>query len=490
MSGHHSAIRAAVLLVSGTLGGCMTAADFPLERGFVDVSTGARPVTKTESVWVTNAAQSAAVDAEVRRLVKGRTIDADTAVRVALINNRGLQAAYADLGTSVAELWQESLPVNPTITLGASGNSMTQAIEGAIVNNLLSLATRGRRVDIAQTRVRQAQQQAIAETLRLAAETRRAYIEAAAAWGVVMELDRATVAADAAAELALELGRTGAWTKAEQARQQAFYAELTAETARARLAARGAKERLTRHLGLWGETLTYQVPNGLADLPRRLSDQSAIERLALENRADLKVAKLELEALAKSYGLAEATRYVSDLVLTTGADVEREVETEENEEGQERTDITNRVGGRVEVEFEIPIFDTGEARLRSAELETMRAANLLAERAVNVRSEARAAYVAYRGTYEIARQYRDAVVPLRRTIEAEAVLTYNGMITNTFDLLLDTRERINSVRAALEARRDFFLAEVDVTAAIYGGGVEGATPDAEVAEAGGGGEAE
>ena len=94
----------------------------------------------------------------------------------------------------------------------------------------------------------------------------------------------------------------------------------------------------------------------------------------------------------------------------------------------------------------------------------MRAANLLAERAVNVRSEARAAYVAYRGTYEIARHYRDAVVPLRRTIEAEGVLSYNGMITNTFDLLLDTRERINSVRAALEARRDFFLAEVDVTA--------------------------
>lgn len=468
--------RLTVLIGGTVLSGCIAPETFPIDRGFTEVSVGARGVTKAESVWVTSAAQSAAIDAEVRALVKGRTIDAETAVRVALLNNRGLQAAYADLGTSVAELWQESLLENPSVAVGISGNSMTQVIEGAIISNLLSLATRERRIAIAQTRVLQAQQEAIEATLRLAAETRRAFIDASAAWGVVVELNRANVTADAAAELALELGRTGAWTKAEQARQQAFYAELTAETARAKLAARLAKERLTRQLGLWGENLTYQVPNGLPELPRTVCDQSTIERLALQNRADLEIAKLELEALARSYGLTEATRYVTDLQLTAGAEIEREVETEENEDGTTSENATNRLGGRAEIEFEIPIFDTGAVRLRKAELATMRAANLLAERAVNVRSEARAAYLSYRGTYDIARQYRDAVVPLRRIIEGEAVLTYNGMITNTFDLLNDTRIRIDSLRAALEARRDFYLAEVDVTAAIYGGGVEGAEP--------------
>ena len=44
--------------------------------------------------------------------------------------------------------------------------------------------------------------------------------------------------------------------------------------------------------------------------------RTAIEAEALKNRVDLEIAKLELEALARSYGLTEATRYVTDLVLT------------------------------------------------------------------------------------------------------------------------------------------------------------------------------
>lgn len=71
----------------------------------------------------------------------------------------------------------------------------------------------------------------------------------------------------------------------------------------------------------------------------------------------------------------------------------------------------------------------------------MRAANLLAEKAVNVRSEARSAYQAYHSNYDIARHYRNSVVPLRTKIEEESLLTYNGMLTNTFELLADSREK-------------------------------------------------
>lgn len=472
---------ASAVTLAGFLSGCVSAAEFPIDRGFAAVSAGAEPVTKSRSVWATNAVQQAQNEAEVHSLVTDRTIDADTAVRVALLNNQDLQAAYADLGLSVAALWQESLPVNPRLSLGVNTTTdiLTQAVEGAVIANVLSYATRGRRVAIAETRVRQAQQRAIEATLRLAHETRRAYYEAAAAWGVVIELNRALVAADAAAELAAELGKTGAFSKVEQARQQAFYAELTSEKARAVMAARLAKEELTRRLGLWGARLSYEVPNGLPPLPRSIPDQSAIERLALQNRADLKIAKLELEALARSYGLTKATRFVTDLEVAAGLELEREEEVDEGD-----TTVTNRLTPRLEADFAIPIFDTGEARLRTAELKIMRATNLLAARAVAVRSEARAAHTAYRGTYDIAKHYRDAVVPLRKTVEDEAVLTYNGMITNTFDLLADTRARIESVRASLEARRDFFLAEVDVAAAIWGGGVAGSEPaETEVAEA-------
>ena len=72
----------------------------------------------------------------------------------------------------------------------------------------------------------------------------------------------------------------------------------------------------------------------------------------------------------------------------------------------------------------------------------MQAANLLAEKAVNIRSEARSAYTGYRSNYDIARHYKNSVLPLRVKIEEESLLTYNGMITNTFELLSDTREKL------------------------------------------------
>ena len=145
---------------------------------------------------------------------------------------------------------------------------------------------------------------------------------------------------------------------------------------------------------------------------------------------------------------------------------------------------------QIELEFAIPIFDSGKARMRKAEYAYMQAANRLAEKAVNIRSEARSAYTAYRSSHEIARHYRDAVLPLRKAVEEESLLTYNGMITNTFDLLADTRARIDTQLMAVNARRNFWLAEADLAAATFGAGpMEGARTGAavNVAAAEGGG---
>ncbi|MCY1300275.1 Outer membrane efflux protein [compost metagenome] len=234
-------------------------------------------------------------------------------------------------------------------------------------------------------------------------------------------------------------------------------------------------------MGLWGSDVDYQVPNRLPSLPKGVMKRDLIEAEALQRRVDLQMAKLDLDATAKSYKLTEATRYVTDLELLTGFETERE-----KEDGDVQTETT----GIAELEFVIPIFDSGKARMRKAELAYMRSANLLAEKAVNVRSEARSAYQAYRSNYDIARHYRNSVVPLRTKIEEESLLTYNGMITNTFELLADSREKVNSILLAVNAKRDFWLAEANLAPAIYGGGAGAASGETEVAaaaESGGGG---
>ncbi|MBY4631860.1 TolC family protein [Rhizobium croatiense] len=471
------------------LSGCVTGAEYSSKQaGFASVADKTAIVTTKQAVWIQNQNQARSAAAQVKSLLaRKKTLDVEIAVQIALLNNKGLQAAYADLGDSAADAWQSTMFINPTVSIGTTGIGTPEleafkTIEGMITTNILALATRNRDVAIADTRFRQAQLTAAVKALQLAADTRRAWIGAVAAWETVGQLQRAQAAADAASELAEKLGETGAMTKGAQAREHVFVAELAGETAKARLSARLAKEELTRLMGLWGTDLDYQVPNSLAPLPKIVAKRDAIEAEALRNRIDLQVAKLEIEAIARSYGLTEATRYVTDLEILTGFETEREIEDDEKK---------TRTTSQVELEFAIPIFDTGKARMRKAELAYMRAANQLAEKAVNVRSEARAAYEAYRSNYDIARHYRNNVVPLRTKVEEESLLSYNGMITNTFELLADTRDKINAILLSVNAKRDFWLAEANLAPAIYGGGAGTLSAETEVAAAsessGGGG---
>lgn len=472
---------AAIAVFPAILGGCVSNAEYAKkEAGFATVSATTRAVAAKDAVWIQNQQQAKSLSTQVKALLsRKKTLDVETAVQIALFNNKGLQAAYADLGDGAADAWQTTMLLNPTVSVGLKGIGTPEleafrTIEGAITTNILALITKKRDVKLADTRFRQAQLNAAIQTLRLATETRHAWINTVAAYENVGQLQRAQTAADAASELAEKLGETGAMAKGPQAREHAFAAELTAEAAKARLAARLAKEELTRLMGLWGSDMDYQIPNSLPPLPKTIAQRDMIEADALGNRIDLRVAKLELEASARSYGLTEATRYVTDLELLTGFEAERS-----SEDGRKKTELT----GSAEIGFAIPIFDSGKARMRKAELAYMRAANKLAEKAVNVRSEARSSYQAYRSSLDIARHYRNNVVPLRARVEEQSLLTYNGMITNTFELLTDTREKINAILLSVNAKRDFWLAEANLAPAVYGGGSSSAP--AEVASASG-----
>lgn len=477
---------ATTLCLPFLLGGCVTAAQYASrDAGFTNVSARTSEATGKQAVWVQNRAEAQATQARVKSLMAaGKSLDVETAVQIALLNNKGLQAAYADLGESAATAWQSTMLVNPRVGIGLTGIGTPglrayQAIEGVVVTNILALATLKKNVEIADTGFRKAQLGAALKTLQLAADTRRAWITAVAAWENVGQLAQAQTAADAASELAVKLGEAGSLNKEGQAREQVFYAELTGQIARARLEARLAKEELTRLMGLWGADIEYTIPNRLPPLPKALTKRDMIEAEALQRRVDLQMAKLDLEATARSFKLTEATRYVTDLEIRSGFETERELEDGE---------IHKQTTGNAELEFVIPIFDSGQARMRESELAYMRAANLLAEKAVNVRSEARSAYQAYRSNYDIARHYRNSVVPLRTKIEEQSLLTYNGMITNTFELLADSREKVNSSLLAINAKRDFWLAEASLAPAIYGGGTGAAAgAETEVAAAGGGG---
>lgn len=488
--------RSAVIAVStaAMLAGC---AKFTPDGGMSTVQYVAEKGLQKDVDRIRNDADAAAAEARVRGILASG-LTADKAVQVALLNNRGLQAAFAELAMIEAESVEAGLPPSPTFSVGrlvgalAAGPTIGSIveIERHVLVNVLSLITLPRRRDIAEQRFRQAQLRAGEAVLRIAADARRAYFRAVASAQSVAFLEEAKTAAEAASEIAKRLGETGALNKLDQAREHVFYADLGAQLAAAKLRRGSDRERLIRLMGLWGNDANLRVPARLPNLPARPKPLQAIEAEAIEKRIDLAIARMDLVILAKSYGLTRSTRFINVLEVAGMRSLERETETTTHPPPEEPEIERAKTRWRsLELEIQIPIWDLGQARTRKAEETYLQAVHRIAERAVNIRSEVREAYSGYRGSWDIAMHYQKEVVPLRKIISDETMLRYNAMIADLSALLIDARARIMSNIAAIEAQRDFHIAKADMRVAIIGGGVGGGGGDAPKTAAAGGGEA-
>ena len=121
-----------------------------------------------------------------------------------------------------------------------------------------------------------------------------------------------------------------------------------------------------------------------------------------------------------------------------------------------------------ELELPLPFFDWGGARNARAQATYLQSTARVRDMAVKARSEAREAYHGYRTAYDLARHYRDEIVPLRKFINNELVLRYNGMLASVWEVLADTRLQVMSINSAIEAQRDFWLAEADLQTPLTG----------------------
>jgi outer membrane protein TolC len=439
-------IAGAALLL---LAGCAT---FAPDGGFDRVAELTRERTGQAPRWQRSAPDGAAVRARVGELLS-EPLTADAAVEMALLNNPGLQAGFETLGIAEAELVRAGRMRNPTFSFSRQKGGGHLEIERAIVFDVLALITLPLSYGIEQQRFAQTQLDVAARAVSVANEARHAYYGAVAAGELAKYYEQVKETADASAELARRMVEAGNFSKLAQMREQAFYADATTQLARARHQASAERERLVRALGLSGDAVAFRLPDRLPELPKAPLDPQDAERTAIEKRLDVQAAKRATELYAQSLGLTKATGFVN--VLHAGY-----ANTSESDE--------HRRDG-FEIELELPLFDFGTSRLARAESQYRQALQRTAEVAVNARSQVREAYSAYRTSYDIARHYRDEIVPLRRKISDENLLRYNGMLIGIFELLADAREQVASVTASVEAKRDFWLASSSLQTVLLSG---------------------
>jgi outer membrane protein TolC len=441
-------VAAASLVV--LFAGCTT---FSKDGGFNTVSNVATERLGKDTTWVKTDADRDAVAKRTQELL-AKPLDMDGAVQIALLNNPGLQATYSELGISEAALVQANRLPNPGFTFSRATSSGTNEllINRVLSFGVLSLLTLPAATHIESRRFEQTKLTTADAMLTVAADARRAYVKAVAAQQALTYSGQVKDAGEAAAQLAQRMQQAGNFSKLDYEREQAFYAESVAQFARSGRAAVAAREQLTRKMGLWGSAAQYTLPDRLPDLPKDRPELTDVERFAMQKRLDIQAGKLDTQSISSSLGLTQATRFIN--VLDVGY-----LNNFESDRGKERG---------FEISVDVPIFDWGSAKVARSKAIYLQSVNRLAQTAINARSEVRESYSAYVTDYDIARHYRDEVVPLRKAISDEMLLRYNGMLASAFELLSDSRDQVGAVNSYIDALKEYWLAETDLQQTVGG----------------------
>ncbi|WP_395140650.1 TolC family protein [Schlegelella aquatica] len=396
-------------------------------------------------------------------------LDAQGAWRVALLNSPALQALIAQSWAAQATAVQSGRLPNPRLALERLTRGDETEIGRVLSFGLLELLALPWRAGQAERAAEAARLQLAADVLRVGAQVRQQWVRAVAAQQLAQYHEQVRDAAHASADLARRMQAVGNYSRLQRDREQAFYADATAQLARARQAAVAEREALVRLLGLSPQQASpLRLPDRLPDLPGEPRPAQQVADAAKQERVDLRLAQRRLAAADAQRTLARWTS-LTDIEL-----------------GVVRNSETHQPTQRgFELELTLPLFDAGQARRAGASAEAIAALNQVHQVQIEATSTLRERYAAYRTAYDLARHLRDEVVPLRQRIVDEMLLRYNGMLGSVFELLAESRTHIGSVIGAIEAQRDFWLADAALDAAILGVPAEGASLLTQAPAAGG-----
>ncbi len=256
-----------VVLIAGAavLGGC---ASFSADGGFAPVEQAAKAQLGKEVRWIRSDADQDAIDQRVAELL-AKPLSVDDAVQLALLNNRGLQATFNELGITEAEVVQAGRLPNPGFSFARLRRGDEIELERSFHFNLARLLTLPLVGRLEARRFEQTKGMVAMRVLALAADTRKAYFNALAAEESVRYMRQVMQAAQASAELARRMEQVGNFNKLQRAREQSFYADAALNLARAEQAQAATRERLTRLLGVWGAQAQFASARATSRLAQR-----------------------------------------------------------------------------------------------------------------------------------------------------------------------------------------------------------------------------
>jgi outer membrane protein, heavy metal efflux system len=391
---------------------------------------------------------------DARRFL-GKPLTADTAVEIALLNNRSLQANFEEVGLSAADLIEAATIPNPRFDLAVripdKPPSGTYIGYGTAID-FLSIIMIPLKKRVAKDHLEMAALQVGHDILELVSQVKVAFYSLQASQQLWQRLKTIAETNAGALDLAQRQHQAGNISDLALAEEQAIYTRSHLDNATTEEELRQNRERLNRLLGLWGPDTKWQIDGALTEIPNFELQSAELERLALSQRLDLQAAYLSVEAQAKNLGLTKSFRLLG--ALDFGVESERE------------TDAQTRTGPTFAIE--LPIFNQGQARIARGEAALRQAQDRFEALAISVRSQIRELGDELVTKRQIALSYQDELLPIQRRILNDSVAQYNAMQINDFQLFATKAEEERTEREYIEAVRDYWITRTELEEAVGG----------------------
>src|SRR6202048_3292261 len=391
---------------------------------------------------------------EARQLLR-KPLTVDTAVQIALLNNRPLQATFEEIGLSAADLLEAATIPNPRFDLAIrcpdKPPSGTYVDYGAAID-FLSIIMIPLKKQVAKVQLEATALRVADTTLELVLQVKSAFYSLQASQQLLKRFKVIVDTNAASLDLAQRQHEAGNITDLALAQQQSSYSRSRFDVATTEAEIRRNREKLNRLLGLWGTDTDWQIAGELPEVPSSDLPMRGLERLAISQRLDLQAGYLQVTSQVKNLGLTKSFRLVG--AVDFGVNSERE------------TDSQTRTGPTFAIE--LPIFNQGQARIARGEAALRQAQDKFEALAIDLRSEIRELRDELASKREIARFYRDELLPGERRILKESLTQYNAMEIQNFELFSTKAEEARTEREYLDAVRDYWITLAELERAVGG----------------------
>lgn len=396
--------------------------------------------------------------AEARAML-GKPLDADTAVRVAILGNRELRATLREIGIPRGRLVQAWTLPNPTVEaelIPERDSNLLLRAEWDVTRVVLTpFRARAESLDVDAARFR-----AAGLTLATGSMARAAFYRAQAAGQRVALANQTLDALAASRDAAAAMFTSGNMPELDFANEEAAYQTARADAAEMELASRRAHEALVRVLGLHGPDIAFTIAGALPAVPEKLEAADALESRIIRSSFDLQARRSKLEALGRRAGYVRLEGWIPDVALDFHALQPRDPAT-----GSIPNEPWLLSGG---ARASVPIFDRNQGTAAALDAEAAAEIERYYGAAIDLRSVARSISADLATAHGEARLYQTLIVPARTRVVEQSMLQYNAMRISILQLLTAKREELRAKLAEIDARAEYWIARASYDAMLAG----------------------